>query len=521
MTVAGGKGLAQELRRRSGPGLALLVWIYLYITVLLAAWLLVTSIATGWTPTVVTSGSMSPGLRIGDVILLDNPTGERLAQHTIVTFDHEGEQVAHRIFSVEADGYVTKGDANATPDTSSIGFSEVTGVGRFVVPLVGLPVVWLATGNTIAFAAWVLSIIGSLALVGFRRRSKTKLPLRALSTTPLRAIRSVRVVVGFLILTQFIVDPNRLDIGVGAVGRGGIVVTSLLVLAVTNLASITLSKTSDERQLAQLAIGELAIDTFLVVALTAATGTEGIGWVLFALPIIESATRFRISGALLHWMALTAFSLVTRIVSLNQQGVTSQELFADLEKQIDQLSVLLLVVIPGAYLAEQLLNDVWTQRRATDDALHQSQLLQRVVDTTNSVSRLGTDVLNELTSAVVELGFSSSDIVAFNANRWETLASSGVRLPAPGTAASTLRDDDVALTGAIVDRDDESEEERAALRSIGLQAVVRFDVQNDDDDTRLCIRAGLRATGQPAIRSIEALRLLANHASVALQNETL
>ena len=54
-------------------------------------------------------------------------TLERVAQRSVIVFERGGERIAHRVFAVEADGYVTRGDANAAPDTDRVRPDDVIG----------------------------------------------------------------------------------------------------------------------------------------------------------------------------------------------------------------------------------------------------------------------------------------------------------------------------------------------------------------------------------------------------------
>ena len=65
---------------------------------------------------------------------------------------------------MEERGYVTKGDANPTPDTDPVPVESVEGVARLVVPLVGLPMLWMLRGDTVPLVAWALTTIGALAV---------------------------------------------------------------------------------------------------------------------------------------------------------------------------------------------------------------------------------------------------------------------------------------------------------------------------------------------------------------------
>lgn len=116
------------------------------VTVAIAALALcvLPSLVGGPRPVLVTSGSMAPAVRAGDVVLVSEPEGP-VAPGSIVTFraDDGPGLVTHRVVSVEADGrYRTRGDANPTDDSTPVPASRVEGAAVYVVPFVGRPAVW-------------------------------------------------------------------------------------------------------------------------------------------------------------------------------------------------------------------------------------------------------------------------------------------------------------------------------------------------------------------------------------------
>lgn len=164
------------------------------LTVWLAVWTLA-PMALGWQPHVVSSGSMAPSLRVGDVLVVAPADSGSIDGGEIVTF-HDPRQgdrlVTHRVVRQNADGaLVTRGDANLDPDPAPVDPDQVKGVGRVVVPLVGLPFVWATTAaypQLAALGAGVLVL--ALAAVGLRPGTAPGVPSR-------RSGRRVAVLVGF------------------------------------------------------------------------------------------------------------------------------------------------------------------------------------------------------------------------------------------------------------------------------------------------------------------------------------
>ena len=138
------------VRRLAVASLWLVVWIYLYLIVLLGGWVTLSSFAGGWDPVVITSGSMEPTIRVGDILLLEEHPEQLLGQQAVLVVDRgESGTVAHRVFAVDDGEYVIKGDANPVPDTDRVAPENVVGVGRLVVPAIGLPIVWAQEGAVV------------------------------------------------------------------------------------------------------------------------------------------------------------------------------------------------------------------------------------------------------------------------------------------------------------------------------------------------------------------------------------
>jgi signal peptidase I len=140
-----------------------------FVAVLTVTWLGVLAVGPalvlGWKPVVITSGSMQPAIRPGDIVVAVDAPGPRVARGEVVVFRNPAGEglLAHRIRSRSADGtYVTKGDANRDADSTPLRSNQVVGVGRMVVPLAGLPLVWARTGQWLNLALSVLGVAVAL-----------------------------------------------------------------------------------------------------------------------------------------------------------------------------------------------------------------------------------------------------------------------------------------------------------------------------------------------------------------------
>lgn len=517
------------------PIVTLFAWIHLYILALLAVWIFIVMLATGWQPIVVTTGSMMPTLRPGDVLMTsEHPADELLGQRTVITFvgDNEsGTLITHRIFETlpGSQRYITKGDANPTPDTDRVEPSNVRGVGQLVVPLVGLPVVWAQEGNVAALAAAAVLSVASLltalrSMLTERSKSVGKQTSARASRMADTAIRRVRFLVALMIASQFFLDGGRFDVAALGLSREQLLLVAIGGLAAINGASSWVAKTYGDRPPRHFSTIELVADSLLVIVLTTATGGSGIGWVLIALPIVEAAVRFRLAGALMHWMMMTGVTLAARLWILEGSTANTNTVIDELEQLLDQLGVLLLVVIPGAYIAEQLLNDVVLQQRHTQNAVSRGQLLELVAETGHEVNRLGGELADILAEAATRIGFDRSDVCVYvPSSGWRILAEAGrdeLRFPHPGERTSTLEPDDLPEPEVYVDIRDVNAADAVELESRGIDTLIRF-VIADDDGTVVVLRAGAATRGQLAAANIDALRLLCGQATIAIQNRQL
>lgn len=100
----------------------------------------------GWKPTVVMTGSMLPRIHPGDVVVSEPAHTQKPIAGEVVLVDdpaRPGRLLMHRVVRVLPDGsLVTKGDANATADSTPVPAANLRGFPALRIPMVGLPVVW-------------------------------------------------------------------------------------------------------------------------------------------------------------------------------------------------------------------------------------------------------------------------------------------------------------------------------------------------------------------------------------------
>jgi signal peptidase I len=172
---------------------ALLSRMYLVALMCLGSWAIL-PLAIGWTPTVVSSGSMLPNVQIGDVVVAQNLNPDQKEEiistgHVLLATDplHAGKLVTHRVVNVlKGVGYITKGDANATADANIVPLSNVHGIERLRIPMIGLPIQAFRMGNVTPMIVFtVLTVIAHLIWMQDRKLSRQTVPTKIPPATPL------------------------------------------------------------------------------------------------------------------------------------------------------------------------------------------------------------------------------------------------------------------------------------------------------------------------------------------------
>lgn len=154
------------------------------VTTLVAIALL--PLLVGWHGSVVQTGSMEPHISPGDVVVtsaldenLPVPVGYVVEYHSPASAEPSGEPRIrlHRIVTAVGDGtYITAGDANADVDSTPITREQIIGQGRILIPFIGLPQLWVNTGNIAALVVWVFGTGVAIVIVAAPPRRKKRPP---------------------------------------------------------------------------------------------------------------------------------------------------------------------------------------------------------------------------------------------------------------------------------------------------------------------------------------------------------
>ena len=135
---------------------------------------------TGHRLFVVGGSSMEPAIPKGALVIVREAHPAALSVGDVVTYQHRGASVTHRIAEIEDYGdariFTTKGDANETADPDRVTFDDRVGLVVATIPVAGYPVVLLqSTGRALSVGAAVVIAAWTLR----RARSRTFLPASA------------------------------------------------------------------------------------------------------------------------------------------------------------------------------------------------------------------------------------------------------------------------------------------------------------------------------------------------------
>jgi len=149
---------------------SLLKDLLLSIVVVVVIFLLAVTMLGTWAPwAVVSSFSMEPLLKLGDIVVLQGVNaGEDLLGEIVVYRSSRGAgEIIHRVVGRTEAGFITKGDANPGPDQAFLGEGPVTYeriVGKALVSLPYLGIITLIIKPVSLTAIGLLAWVGKLAL---------------------------------------------------------------------------------------------------------------------------------------------------------------------------------------------------------------------------------------------------------------------------------------------------------------------------------------------------------------------
>ena len=131
----------------------------------------------GYTPVIVSSGSMSPEFEVTDLVIVKAPEdAASLEDGTVICYLSDNSLVTHRIIGQEtaSDGlmvYITQGDANNAPDRTRVDPSQIVGVYQTHIPELGKFALFMQTptGITLFVVMPLLALFALYSILDQRR----------------------------------------------------------------------------------------------------------------------------------------------------------------------------------------------------------------------------------------------------------------------------------------------------------------------------------------------------------------
>ena len=92
----------------------------------------------GYNPLVVISGSMEPTLKVGGLLYYEEIDINDFKEKDILVYELKDHIISHRVIEHLDNGFITKGDANNSYDSSIVSDNQVLGRGtNWSIPLLG------------------------------------------------------------------------------------------------------------------------------------------------------------------------------------------------------------------------------------------------------------------------------------------------------------------------------------------------------------------------------------------------
>lgn len=133
----------------------------------------------GYQAYIITSDSMKPEIKNGDVILVRKIEEKDLRENDVITFMEEGQNITHRIVEIsEIDGkkeFKTKGDNNEIQDNKMVLYENIKGKVIMKIPLLGNIVLWMKDQFIILI---VLFIVLLICFYSIQRKEKSEIRRR-------------------------------------------------------------------------------------------------------------------------------------------------------------------------------------------------------------------------------------------------------------------------------------------------------------------------------------------------------
>lgn len=129
---------------------------------------------------IVLTGSMSPTIEVGDLVIVKDINPEDINVDDVITFSSTSSDniTTHRVKEVLNDGqdisYVTQGDANNVEDPMPVESDVLLGKVNKVIPSVGTILLWIQKNIMKILAGFIAIIAGSFLFSKFKSKAKNE-----------------------------------------------------------------------------------------------------------------------------------------------------------------------------------------------------------------------------------------------------------------------------------------------------------------------------------------------------------
>jgi signal peptidase I len=150
----------------------------LLLTLMLAGFVVYSAPHFGWRVDGLRSGSMSPLLNQGDMVVTRPVEAQNVSLGDVIVFhsvDGPEYLMCHRVTEIETSPsltFKTRGDANASADPFTVPAKNLVGELAFSIPFLGYPVLFLKTGAGLVFS---LIIPGAVIIAICLKSLKTEM----------------------------------------------------------------------------------------------------------------------------------------------------------------------------------------------------------------------------------------------------------------------------------------------------------------------------------------------------------
>ena len=134
----------------------------------------------GYKAYIITTESMKPTIKIGDVIIVENVEEDKLKEGDVITLKKSGEIITHRIATIQEpvgdtkSRYITKGDNNNIEDQEITEYDDIEGRKVIIIPFLGKMIMFLRNGLYGILSVVVILMICIYAIKEQKKRKKRR-----------------------------------------------------------------------------------------------------------------------------------------------------------------------------------------------------------------------------------------------------------------------------------------------------------------------------------------------------------